>query len=97
MTVKVFYDQQRVEQLRQQGIAPRRQLTGGSSSPQTALEAVEECARLRAENRRLTDEVDRLRREVDRLSGRPSGPVASGSRDDLDDAALRFSLLDLDR
>jgi hypothetical protein len=53
-----------------------------------------ECDRLRRENQRLSGDVARLRAEVARLSRveEPRGrePV------DLDDAATRFSLLELD-
>jgi hypothetical protein len=104
VTVQVFYDPRRVEQLRQQGITGRRQLGGvtvgvavrAPNSPPTVLEAIEESARLRAENRRLVDEVERLRREVERLrgAGQPADALSSG--EDPDDSAQRFSLLKLD-
>lgn len=64
-----------------------------STEPQTALELVEECARLRRDNQRLLAEVDRLRLEVSLLSG---GPKRSEEDRDLDAAATRFSLLELD-
>jgi hypothetical protein len=65
-----------------------------ATEPQTALELVEECARLRRDNQRLSDEVARLRADVARLTG---GPIAPRQREqDLDDAATRFSLLELD-
>ena len=108
VAVDVFFDQRRVEALRRQGISPRRQLAdealapSAPSSPQTALQMVEECARLRAENRRLADEVARLRREIDRLTapaGRsaPALPPPREERDlGSDDATLRFSLIELD-
>jgi hypothetical protein len=65
-----------------------------STEPQTALELVEACARLRRDNQRLLDEVTRLRAEVDRLT---SGSSAPRQREqDLDDSAMRFSLLELD-
>ena len=60
--------------------------------PQTAIELVEECTRLRRDNQRLTSEVDRLRSEVMRLSGGPRQPEPQ----DLDDSATRFAMLELD-
>lgn len=60
--------------------------------PQTALELVEECARLRRDNQRLVNEIDRLRSEVVRLTGGPQQPASQN----LDDAATRFSMLELD-
>lgn len=92
MTVRVFFDPHRVEQLRQQGINPQRVLTRGPApEARTALELVEECARLRAENRRLSDEVARLTAEA---AQRPSAP----RREEYapDDSAQRFALLELD-
>jgi hypothetical protein len=68
--------------------------TATTTEPQTALELIDECARLRRDNQRLSDEVARLRSEVDRLTG---GPSSLRPRDqDLDDSAKRFSLLELD-
>jgi len=66
-----------------------------ATEPQTALELVEECARLRRDNQRLSSEIGRLRAEVDRLT---SGPSASRPHEttSADDAAHRFSLLELD-
>jgi len=75
-----------------------RQATPGlpastATEPQTALELVEETARLRRDNQRLSNEVERLRGEVARLTG----ASAPRSREqDFDDAATRFSLLELD-
>lgn len=63
-----------------------------STDPQNALELIEECARLRRDNQRLVNEVDRLRSEVARLTG---GPRQVESQN-LDDAATRFSMLELD-
>ena len=67
MSVKLFYDPRRVEQLRQRGVSPRPMSPVEAAT--TTLEMVEECARLRAEvarlradNQRLADEVERLRR-----------------------------------
>lgn len=95
MTVRVFYDPHRVEQLRAKGIAPRRQLPAGATaadSPRDALELVEECTRLRAENRRLSDEVARLTEELRRAQT----PHACDEDRSADDSARRFSLLELD-
>jgi len=65
-----------------------------ATEPRTALELIEECARLRRDNQRLSDEVARLRADVARLTG---GPIAPRQREeDLDDSATRFSLLELD-
>ena len=94
MTVRVFFDPRRVEQLRKQGINPRRQLTSGPApEARTSLELVEECARLRAE-------VDRLRRDNQRLSDEVARLTAPGSsrREDheLDASAQRFALLELE-
>jgi hypothetical protein len=61
--------------------------------PQTAIELVEECARLRRDNQRLTGEVDRLRSEVMRLSG---GPRQEPPQNPDDYSALRFAMLELD-
>lgn len=60
--------------------------------PQTALELVEECARLRRDNQNLSNEVTRLRAEINRLT---AGPAAPPPRDPPDDASTRFSLLEL--
>jgi len=67
-----------------------------TTSPQTALELVEECTRLRRDNQRLTDEVGRLRGDIDRLTGAPIRSRDQRDPIDLDDAAKRFSLLELD-
>lgn len=88
-------------------ITGTRELTGQQSmralpaaaaaptTPQTALELVEENARLRRDNQRLTSEVDRLRSEVARLAAGPNAPRQQREQD-LDDASTRFSLLELD-
>jgi hypothetical protein len=86
-------------------ITGRRQLPAGQApepatittqiEPQTALELAEECARLRRDNRRLSDEVARLRAQVDRLTASPS-TARQREENALDDAATRFSLLELD-
>lgn len=68
-------------------------LPAAPPGPQTALELVDECERLRRDNRRLSDEVARLRGEVARLSGAP--PLLR-SEQGSDDTAMRFSLLELD-
>jgi hypothetical protein len=75
----------------------------------TSLELVAECDRLRRDNQRLAGESDRLRRDNQRLSGEvtrlraeiarmPARPDEPRTREstDLDDAATRFSLLELD-
>ena len=80
MSVKLFYDPDRVEEFRARGIDPRR--TGasppGASRPgasqivpaaKPALAYVEENARLRAEVARLRTDNQRLAAEVVRLSG----------------------------
>ena len=69
--------------------------TTTSTAPQTALELVEENARLRRDNQRLSSEVDRLRGEVARLAAGSNAPRQPREQD-LDDAATRFSLLELD-
>ncbi len=69
--MKLFYDPQRVEQLRQRGIAP--QPRGPVAEATMAIELVEECARLRAEVARLRADKQRLTDEVTRLR-RASGP-----------------------
>lgn len=96
MSVTVFYDPRRVEQLRAQGIAPRRQLpaaggTAAATSPQSALDLVEENARLRADNRRLADEVARLTEEL-----RAHAPHRDREDQAIDDSARRFALIELD-
>ena len=53
------------------------------------------CDRLRRENQRLAGDVTRLRAEVARLSSRFEEPRGREPVD-LDDAATRFSLLELD-
>jgi hypothetical protein len=67
------------------------------TSPQTALELVVECERLRQDNQRLTAEISRLRTEVDRLSARPG---SRGARlitgPEQADTSRRFALLELD-
>lgn len=103
MSVRLFYDPYRVEQLRQRGIAPgnRGALSGGAprQEARTSLELVEENARLRADNRRLTEEVAQLEAEVARLrravsQQQPAPPRRSALPDD--DAAARFALLEFD-
>lgn len=64
-----------------------------AAPPQTALELVTECDRLRRDNNRLTTERDQLRAELDRLK-RPVVPCASSGV--VDDTAARFALLELD-
>ena len=79
-------------------MAARAQLALPASTatePQTALELVEECTRLRRSNQLLTDEVARLRAEVERLTGASVGAPRQREQD-LDDSAKRFSLLELD-
>lgn len=83
---------------------PQRQLPEPTAlatapGPQTALELAEECTRLRRDNRRLEADVERLRAEVARLTGSAGQgrePVRDPRESDLDDAARRFSLLELD-
>jgi hypothetical protein len=75
--------------------APPAQLTlpaATAAEPQGALELAAECARLRRDNQRLAEEVARLRGDVARLSGAPP----TREQQQLDDAATRFSLLELD-
>ncbi len=87
MSVRVFYDEYRVEQLRQAGIrAPRQSTREPVPDARTALELVEENARLRAEVARLRDEVARLTAAAPRVL----------PPDESDDAVTRFSLLELD-
>ena len=64
-----------------------------TTESQTALKLVEENARLRRDNQRLSNEIERLRGEIARLTG--SGGALQCAQD-LDDAAKRFSLLELD-
>jgi len=64
-----------------------------AAEPQTALELIDENARLRRDNQRLTDEAARLRAEIARLTGAPTANVRDA---EIDDAAKRFSLLELD-
>ena len=93
MSVRTFFDPHRVEQLRKQGISPQRQLTSGTApEARTSLELVEENARLRAEVRRLSDEVARLTA----AARGPSPPSPRREERELDDAARRFALLELD-
>lgn len=63
-----------------------------STEPQTALELIEENARLRRDNQRLVDEAGRLRTEIARLTGATS----RNETVELDDTTTRFSLLELD-
>ena len=65
-----------------------------ASEPQTALELIEECGRLRRDNQRLSDEVARLRGQVERLTAGPSATTRESV--DLDDSTRRFALLELD-
>lgn len=61
---------------------------------EAAFKLAEDCDRLRRDNQRLVSEVNSLRAEVERLT-----PLACASiplSRDLDDAATRFSLLELD-
>lgn len=80
---------------------PQRQLTAPSTPTanelQTAVELAEECTRLRRDNRRLEADVERLRAEVARLTGSVAAqPRREANELDLDDAARRFALLELD-
>jgi predicted RNase H-like nuclease (RuvC/YqgF family) len=97
VTVKTFFDPQRVEEMRQRGISPRRQLPAGSSmsEPRTAIQLIEESARLRAEIERLTRENQRLSDELARLRGL-AAPTPLREERALDDAAQRFALLELE-
>jgi hypothetical protein len=61
----------------------------------TSSDLIAECDRLRRENQRLVGDVTRLRAEVARLSSRVDEPRGREPVD-LDDAATRFSLLELD-
>jgi hypothetical protein len=58
-----------------------------------ALKLAEERDQLRSENQRLAGEVSRLQAENDRLTARASSTIQVPSHDD---AATRFSLLELD-
>ena len=82
---------------------------GDRTDARTSLELIQECDRLRRDNQRLAGETDRLRRDNQRLSAEvtrlraeiarlPARPDEPRARDpvDLDDAATRFSLLELD-
>lgn len=71
---------------------PALTLTISSTGPQTTLELIEECSRLRRDNQRLVHDVDRLRSEIVRLTG---GPRQSEAQN-LDDSATRFAMLELD-
>ncbi len=64
-----------------------------ATEPLTAIELAEECARLRRDNQRLSTEVAQLREEVTRLTS-PQVPRQRAAIV-LDDAAQRFSLLEL--
>lgn len=73
--------------------------TATPPTPQTAIELVEECARLRRDNQRLSSEVTRLREEISRLTTGSTAVTAPRQREqivDLDDSATRFSLLELE-
>jgi hypothetical protein len=59
---------------------------------ETAAVICDDCVHLTADKQKLLDEITRLRAEVDRLSALTHNPAQSGS----DDAATRFSLLELD-
>lgn len=63
------------------------------SGPQTALELVEECARLRLENQRLTTENRQLRADLARAV--PS-TIEKPLDPKLDDTAVRFALLEFE-
>lgn len=81
------------------GILPgeRPEIARTDTSPQTALERVVECERLRQDNQRLTAEASRLRAEIDRLSTRPGSEVARLiTGPEQDDTSRRFALLELD-
>jgi hypothetical protein len=98
MSVQTFYNPSLVEKLRRVGIGVgvRRQLPSGttqaSPGPRTALELVEDNARLRAEIDQLRRDKQHLSDEVARLRGETPRAVATES----DDAAARFALLELD-
>ena len=74
---------------------PAIRLNRDRPEARTSLELIQECDRLRRDNQRLTGEVARLRAEIERLSARPDEPRVREPVD-LDDAATRFSLLELD-
>jgi hypothetical protein len=69
---------------------------GTANTAQTALELVEENVRLRRDNQRLSNEIDQLRVEVARLAKAPNDPLVQPREQNLDDAAARFALLELD-
>ena len=76
---------------------PAASTTTAPPTPQTAIELVEECARLRRDNQRLSSEVTRLREEISRLTAGPATATARQREQiDLDDSATRFSLLELE-
>lgn len=97
MSVKTFFDPQRVEEMRRRGISPRRQLPAGTSTsePRTALELVEERVQMRAEIDQLRRENQRLTEELARLRG-AAAPTSLREERTLDDAAQRFALLELE-
>ena len=101
MSVKLFYDPDRVEEFRRRGIDPRRVGAAEAAPARTptargALELVEENARLRAEVARLRADNQRLTDEVARLRGAPIRPDSGQAPLREDDAAARFALLELD-
>ena len=76
--------------------APRTEVRPASTEPQTALELIEECARLRRDNQQLSDEVFRLRVEIQRLTTK-SGQVSQVTNEvPEDDTSRRFSLLEFE-
>ena len=90
MTVRVFFDPDRVAQLRQVGISPRRQLASASANEaKSALDLVEE-------NTRLRGEIARLREEVARLTAQARDHGSHCEERELDDSSRRFSLIELD-
>jgi hypothetical protein len=81
MSVKLFYDPHRVEQLRQRGIAPvDRAPRNPADQAQLAIDAVEECARLRMQVAQLRRDNQRLVDENARLRSSATQPVKQAGR-----------------
>lgn len=79
MSVKLFYDPHRVQQLSQQGTT-HRMSKGPEAQAQVALSAVEECARLRLQVAQLRRDNQRLLEENARLRAQPAQPAPQPQR-----------------
>ena len=90
MSVKTFYDRRMVATLARRGVVPTfRPPQGPDAHAKVAIDAVEECARLRLQVDQLARENQRLHDEIARLRSADERPRAV-RRAPADDVQRRF-------